>query len=368
MITRVTLSRICVTGTLTGIGVADEQLILRDAGGVSVVGPFRIVRGGLQVEGEPTYEEWQKFGVWLQRIEQAVQWVLGDWLNYGEGRWGEMYSQAIEATGMEYQTLADIKWTAGQFTFSRRRENLTFAHHREVASIPPKVADAILATAEETTLSTREVRQLVRQYKNSLVSGDMPDSPGDCCTVDNLSTLVTNGVKFGTIYADPPWQYGNQATRASTDNHYGTMTIDEIAALPVRELAAEQSHLWLWTTNAFLFECPKLFAEWGFEFKSSFIWVKPQMGIGNYLRNSHEFLLLAVRGGLVGAAKNVMSWGEFDRTRHSAKPERIRCDVVERLSPSPRLELFGRRVAPDWVVWGNEVSSTVFDGSVKEIS
>jgi N6-adenosine-specific RNA methylase IME4 len=63
----------------------------------------------------------------------------------------------------------------------------------------------------------------------------------------------------------------------------------------------------------------------------------------------------------------VKSWGEFDRTQHSAKPERIRINVVERVSPGPRLELFGRRVAPGWVVWGNQVSRTMFDTSIKEI-
>lgn len=199
----------------------------------------------------------------------------------------------------------------------------------------------------------------VEQFKAALVA-ERTTSPGDSgestCVVSDLSKLVEQGNTYGTIYADPPWAYSNQATRASTGNHYSTMSVDEIAALPVGELAAEQSHLWLWTTNAFLFECPRLFAAWGFEFKSSYVWVKPQMGIGNYLRNSHELLLLAVRGGLVGAARNVMSWGEFPRTAHSAKPEDVRSSVVERVSPGPRLELFGRSVVEGWHVWGNQVS------------
>lgn len=175
----------------------------------------------------------------------------------------------------------------------------------------------------------------------------------------DLDELVRSGRKFATIYADPPWRYSNQGTRAATNNHYSTMTVEEIAALPVGELAAEKSHLWLWTTNGFLFECPRLFAAWGFEFRSSYVWVKPQIGIGNYLRNSHEFLLLATRGGLVGAARDVRSWGQYDRTRHSAKPEDIRESVVERVSPGPRLELFARRTTPDWTVWGNEVEQTL---------
>jgi N6-adenosine-specific RNA methylase IME4 len=197
------------------------------------------------------------------------------------------------------------------------------------------------------------------------MSTDPADEPA--FVVRDLRALAASGMKFGTVYADPPWRYGNQGTRASTDNHYETMTVDEIAALPVGGLAADRSHLWLWTTNAFLFECPRLFAAWGFEYKSSYVWVKPQMGIGNYLRTSHEFLLLAVRGGLVGAARDVMSWGEFDRGEHSAKPERVRVEVVERVSPGPRLELFARRHAPGWASWGNGIVPSMFDFNIREL-
>ena len=169
---------------------------------------------------------------------------------------------------------------------------------------------------------------------------------------EDLSEL--DGQKFGTIYADPPWQFSNQATRAATRNHYVTMTVEEICALPVAALAAEQAHLHLWTTNAFLFECPKIFAAWGFEFKSSFVWVKPDLGIGNYWRNAHEILLLGVKGGLTARSRSERSWLECGRGPHSAKPEKIR-ESIERLSPGPYLELFARRAAPGWTVFGNEI-------------
>src|SRR5688500_5052704 len=101
---------------------------------------------------------------------------------------------------------------------------------------------------------------------------------------------------YGCIYVDPPWAYQNQGTRASTGNHYDTMSVDELVKIPVGEVAADCSHLHLWTTNGFLFECPRLLESWGFTFKSSFVWVKPQIGIGNYWRNAHEILLLGIRG------------------------------------------------------------------------
>lgn len=192
----------------------------------------------------------------------------------------------------------------------------------------------------------------------------------DGCTVDSLDGLISSGRKFGTIYADPPWLYDNQGTRASTDNHYSGLTIEQLCALPIEELAADDAHLHLWTTNGFLFECPKLFEAWGFEFRSSFIWVKPQMGIGNYWRNSHEIMLTAIRGNAKRfneGAKNLKSWIECDRGRHSAKPEQVR-HFIEKASDGPRLELFGRSSAPGWVVWGNQIEKTIFDSAVAGVA
>ena len=169
----------------------------------------------------------------------------------------------------------------------------------------------------------------------------------------DLQTLVDAGETFGTLYIDPPWRYENQGTRGAAGGHYQTMSIDEIAALPIQRLAAERAHLHLWTTNAFLFECPKLFDAWGFTFKSTFIWNKRQMGLGNYWRNAHEILLLAVRGNLTGMASDLRSYIVTSREEHSAKPDIIR-DFIEQMSPAPRLELFGRKRVAGWTVFGNE--------------
>ena len=78
------------------------------------------------------------------------------------------------------------------------------------------------------------------------------------------------------------------------------------------------------------------------------------MGIGNYWRNSHEIMLLAVKGGQTAISKSEMSWLESNRGSHSSKPEKVR-DSIMRLSPGPFLELFGRRSIPGWAVFGNQV-------------
>jgi N6-adenosine-specific RNA methylase IME4 len=178
---------------------------------------------------------------------------------------------------------------------------------------------------------------------------------------DNIQDVIDLGIKFGTIYADPPWAYSNQATRAATDNHYPTMSVGEIAALPIKNLSADKAHLHLWTTNAFLFESKAILEAWGFQYRSVFVWVKPQMGIGNYWRVSHEFCVLGVKGTPTfpnSAAEK--SWREWPRTKHSQKPEAF-VDIVEKVSPGPYLELFARCTREGWVSWGNEIKRTLFN-------
>jgi N6-adenosine-specific RNA methylase IME4 len=177
----------------------------------------------------------------------------------------------------------------------------------------------------------------------------------------SLHDLVTTEIKFRTIYADPPWDYDNRASRGAARNHYRTMTLDEIRAEPVGDLADQQAHLHLWTTNGFLREAIDLIGEWGFDYKSCFVWVKPELGCGNYWRVSHEFLLLGVRGNLPFADHCQRSWLEACRMEHSRKPGGIRM-LIEKVSPPPYLELYGRAEIPDsaWTVYGNQVERRLF--------
>jgi N6-adenosine-specific RNA methylase IME4 len=304
----------------------------------------------LHIPENATFDEWSKIGRALQQMEKSVMWWIGDWLRFGERKYGETYAQAIEATGYSNQTLRDAKWVAEAYDdLSLRNDNLSFTHHREVASLPKEKRQEALAVAARDGLSTREIKQIAKQEKNRV------GAKYNTCTTDDLTKLVSRGDKFGAIYADPPWVYDNQGTRAAQGNHYGGLTVDQLCELPVRELAADNAHLHLWTTNAFLFECPKIFDAWGFEFRSSFIWAKPQMGIGNYWRNSHEFLLTAIRGDAKRFNdRSLMSWLECDRSRHSEKPFVVR-DYIRRASPGPYLEMFARTPAEGWTCWGNEI-------------
>ena len=147
--------------------------------------------------------------------------------------------------------------------------------------------------------------------------------------VSDLQELVRAGRRFPTIYADPPWPYRNESSRGAAVNHYPTLCLDELRHLPILELAAPDAHLHLWTTNAFLAEALDLIDSWGFRYSSAFVWAKKQLGMGNYWRVSHEFLLLGVRGRLRFQDRTQRSWIVTKRGRHSRKPERIDyCELV----------------------------------------
>jgi N6-adenosine-specific RNA methylase IME4 len=188
---------------------------------------------------------------------------------------------------------------------------------------------------------------------------------GETCRVERLETLFQKNCTFGTIYADQPWPYENVASRGAAENHYRTMRVDAIAAFPVAKLAADHAHLHLWTTNGFLFEARQVIEAWGFTYKSCLVWIKPQLGNGNYWRVSHEFLLLGVRGNLTFTDKAQQSWICAERSQHSAKPAIFR-KLIERVSPGPRLELFARRQIEGWTVWGDQIQPDLFATTIMD--
>lgn len=229
-----------------------------------------------------------------------------------------------------------------------------------VASVPERrfethVADVMARGEELTSIGVRKLAKRLRHEEQRAQFASANTT--DYTEAIPMAKLIASGQRFGTIYADPPWQYRNQRSNGAAANHYSTLPLDAIAALPVGKLAAESSHLHLWTTNAFLFDAHEVLRAWGFEYRSCFVWVKPDLGVGNYWRVSHEYLLLGVRGNAPFARHDQRSWAEFKRTRHSEKPDEIR-RLVEAVSPAPRLELFARRLHPGWTCWGNEIKTS----------
>jgi len=170
---------------------------------------------------------------------------------------------------------------------------------------------------------------------------------------------VTNGAKhYGTILADPPWDVPSQRGTYGAGRHYPLMTIEQISALRVGHLAADDAHLWLWVTNAAWREQVTVMEAWGFSYRSCLTWIKPRLGLGRYLRNQTEHLLLGVRGKAPIRFRGQGSWLYAPVQAHSHKPEEAYA-VIERCSPGPYLELFARRKRPGWDVWGDEMTCDV---------
>ena len=197
-------------------------------------------------------------------------------------------------------------------------------------------------------------------------------SAANDCTLD---ALVGRG--FKTIVADPPWPYGDGNPRGvhtikndgsvalgvSSKALYGQMSMNQLTAMPVASVADTPSHLYLWTTNAFMREAHDLAEAWGFKVKTCLTWGKvkgdgtPSMKTGYYFRGATEQCLFAVRGSLRLQVKHGKPTLYLSRRLpHSVKPDWFYA-LCEECSPGPRLELFARRARPGWTVWGNEVES-----------
>ena len=168
--------------------------------------------------------------------------------------------------------------------------------------------------------------------------------------------------KYKTIMADPPWDieqknHGNKKGLGA-ERHYKLMSLEQIKAMPIKDFVANDAHCWLWVTNASLRYGYEVLEAWGFTPRSTLTWCKPKIGLGNYLRNSTEHLLLGTRGNAPVNFKGQPTWLFAPLQEHSHKPEE-QFAVIERISSPPYLELFARRQHFGWDVWGNEVASDI---------
>ncbi|RUM42552.1 MAG: adenine methyltransferase [Desulfocapsa sp.] len=173
--------------------------------------------------------------------------------------------------------------------------------------------------------------------------------------------------KYKIIYADPPWTYkvwSDKGTGRSASQHYDLLTKEEIQNLPVQDLAAASSVLFLWVTYPTLPEGLELMKKWGFTYKTcAFTWVKKNtkadsifMGLGYYTRSNAEICLLGTRGDILKRhSKGVPQVILEKRREHSRKPDTARDRIVELFGDVPRIELFAREKSKGWDAWGNEV-------------
>jgi N6-adenosine-specific RNA methylase IME4 len=170
--------------------------------------------------------------------------------------------------------------------------------------------------------------------------------------------------RFRVVYADPPWSYHDKADAGAVqsggaEQHYPSMSIAELCALPVASICESNAVLFLWTTSPLLAESFEVIKAWGFTYKSSFVWDKHAHNMGHYNSVRHEFLLVCVRGSCPPDVPKLFdSVQKTGRTEHSEKPGVFRI-IIDTLYPhGKRVELFARETVKGWTSWGNEVEAT----------
>jgi N6-adenosine-specific RNA methylase IME4 len=179
------------------------------------------------------------------------------------------------------------------------------------------------------------------------------------------------GRQFGTILADPPWQFQNKTGKVAPEHkrlsRYGTMTLPQIMSLPISKVAAEVSHLYLWVPNALLPNGLAVMEAWGFRYKSNIVWHKVRKdggsdgrGVGFYFRNVTELILFGVKGKnarTLAPGRRQVNYLATQKREHSRKPDEI-FQIIESCSFGPYLELFARGTRPGWSTWGNQATDT----------
>jgi N6-adenosine-specific RNA methylase IME4 len=309
--------------------------------------PGRLTPTGMILDAGLDFAAWRTVGAQLARIHGAMLWWIGDWLLYGERAYGEKYAEALEATPYEYGTLRNAKVVAEAIALSRRRDNLTWAHHQEVAPLEPADQDRWLdwTSAIHPPHTVQDLRKAIRTWKRdeaATAAGPLPD-----------------GV-FDVILADPPWEYDNTGVDGAAAAHYETMPIDTIMALRAElDLDAHTAHdatLFLWVTAPMLDAGLDVLDAWGFDYKACGLWIKARRGTGFYFGGGHELLFVATRGAHVPDYRgrelpsNVI---DVPRGVHSAKPDEAYALIEYMYPDARRLELFARHPRPGWIPWGH---------------
>ena len=178
---------------------------------------------------------------------------------------------------------------------------------------------------------------------------------------------ATKGRRFGTILADPPWQFQNKTGKVAPEHRrlsrYSTLSLDEIKSLPVAKAAADVAHLYLWVPNALLPEGLAVMQAWGFAYKSNLVWHKVRKdggsdgrGVGFYFRNVTELILFGVRGKharTLAPGRRQVNLMATRKREHSRKPDE-QYELIEACSAGPFLEMFARGARKGWAVWGNQ--------------
>lgn len=271
-----------------------------------------------------------KAGALLLEVKSRVK--HGEWLP-----WLDKNCQFSERTAQGYMRVA------------RKVPALDNEERNAVADLPLRELLPALADRSSVLTLARAYRQEDTEERREKRLGMIAKKCAD--------NRALEGGPYAVVYADPPWTYSNQAVDTRRiDNHYPTMTLEEICALPVPQITHKAAILFLWVPAPLVPDGGKVMEAWGFTYRTQFVWDKERPGMGYYLRGQHECLFIGVKGDMPPppTSARVPSVIRSRRRGHSQKPDTA-YEIIESMYPQlPKIELFARTRREGWDAWGNE--------------
>ena len=314
------------------------------------VGKFTVTPTGLTAPARQSDEAWASALTRCALARSSVQWAIGDLLVYAKtaGYDDGLIEATMDTTGLKRGTLLNMHRIAETFPVRETRAGLPWSHFALVAGFEEAERDELLARARRDVLSWEDLRQVTRDLHRQRRVAAMDWPAG----------------QYGVLLSDCPWIYeaGAVPPDRSAERHYPPMTNDELCALAPRvaEVTAPNAVHYMWSTSAQVVSggAAQVMREWGFDGRSTMVWVKDIMGTGYWARQRHEIILIGVKGDMPPPEEMLRQDSVITSARgaHSEKPVEL-YEVLERCYPGvPRLELFARGESRmGWARWGNGI-------------
>lgn len=332
-------------------------------------GPYRTTFIGTEIVRQSTEREWKNYGKILSLVPEARQWATGDWLMDGKSHYGDgLYEEAERLVGENQNYLRKLKSISDRFELCTRVHNVSHKHYVTVASIKKtEEKDGKLQLSSEYDIEKQEdlLKEAAREIQRA-------DGKTRKLTVKELRglkqtwerqeeariVLHNSPQKYDVIYADPPWEFDFPISGTRKIEHkYPTMKYEAICDLQVP--SSDDAVCFVWAPASFAHKALGVLKAWGFEYRTTMVWVKDHIGMGQWVRARHELIFIGLKGEIKTPkdADKPDSVLDSPKREHSQKPEEM-YEVIETMFPELRkLELFAREARKGWEVWGDEQNS-----------
>jgi N6-adenosine-specific RNA methylase IME4 len=325
-----------------------EALAIRFDDTPYVLGPYVLTTTGMEVHGKrpPSLKEHLAAGTFACRAFKRSGWWLADWLRYGESRrdWAEILDQAHSLTGLSLQTLRNVR-ALGAIPPGVRDPEVEFTLYRPLVGMEPERITHYVERSKTEGWGNRELRQVVRADKRAAVIEGQAHLEG----------------QHRVLLVDCPWKYEQaQPSLSSSAAHYPPMTIEQLCDLPVKPHTTKNAVMGFWVPAPLLYDAPgprDVIEAWGFTYKALIVWHKVRPAGGFYTQGDTELFLICTRGSGTPDVPDGLPSGVYVERKdpeHSRKPDYFRRILMKHWTTGPYLELFGRRRAEGWSVYGND--------------